>query len=101
MPFSFGDEPLNVGESTAVNCMITKGDLPLNITWTLNNNELKSGRDGITIMRMTARLSALNIESIDSEHRGVVKCIARNAAGATEFESELKANGEYGIQESL
>lgn len=101
MPFSFGDEPLNVAESAAVTCMIAKGDLPLNITWTLNNNELKSGRNGITIMRMTARLSALNIESIDSEHRGVFKCIARNAAGYTEFESELKANGEYGIKESL
>lgn len=95
MPFSFGDDPLNVGESTAVNCMITKGDLPLNITWTLNDNRLISGRDGITLTRMSARLSALTIESIDGGHRGVFKCIVNNAAGSIAFESELKANGDY------
>lgn len=98
MPFSFGEEPLNVGESTAVNCMITKGDLPLNITWTLNNKKLTSGSDGITIARISARLSALTIESIGGEHRGMFQCIASNAAGSTELESELKANGEYGIK---
>lgn len=94
MPFTFGDEALNVGESTAVNCMITKGDLPINITWTLNGNRLASGTGGITITRMSARLSALTIESIDAEHRGIFKCIAKNAAGSAELESELKANGE-------
>ena len=94
MPFSFGDEPLNVGESTAVNCMITKGDLPLNITWTLNDQKLMNGQDGISITRISARLSALNIESIDGQHRGIFKCIASNAAGSTALESELKANGD-------
>lgn len=94
MPFSFGEDPLNVGESTAVNCMITKGDLPLNITWTLNDNPLISGNDGITLTRMSARLSALTIESIGGEHRGLFKCIASNAAGSVGLESELKANGE-------
>lgn len=101
MPFSFGEEPLNVGESTAVNCMITKGDLPLNITWTLNNKRLLSGKNGITITRMSARLSALTIESIDAEHRGVFKCIVNNVAGSAELESELKANGEYGMKSNF
>lgn len=94
MPFSFGEEALNVGESTAVNCMITKGDLPLNITWTLNDNKLMNGKDGITITRISARLSALTIESIGGEHRGIFRCIVTNAAGSTELESELNANGE-------
>lgn len=98
MPFSFGDEPLNVGESTAVNCMITKGDLPLNITWTLNEDPLMSGNDGITITRISPRLSALNIESIGGQHRGQFKCIASNAAGSVGLESELKANGEEKLE---
>jgi len=36
-PFSFGDEPLNRGEVASVNCVVPKGDLPLDIYWTLNS----------------------------------------------------------------
>lgn len=81
-----------MGESIAVNCMITKGDLPLQIKWTLNNRTLEN-EDGISITRMSARLSSLSIDSISSDHRGVFGCIAFNEAGKTDSSSELRANG--------
>lgn len=73
--------------------MITKGDLPLDIHWTLNGAPIVSGEHGITLFRMNPRTSSLNIDSLDAMHRGVFKCIARNKAGTDEFATELHVNG--------
>lgn len=93
MPFSFGDESFNTGDSTGVSCMIVKGDLPLQITWTLNNEPIISGDNGITINKLSAKSSVLNIASVEKEHRGIIKCIAENMAGIDTFASELSVNG--------
>lgn len=95
MPFDFGDEPTNYGESTAVQCMITKGDLPLTINWSLNNQLIYNTNNGITINKMSSRLSSLSIESINDRHRGIFKCIASNSAGVDELSAELKVNGNF------
>ena len=76
-----------------VQCMIPKGDLPINIEWTLNSVPVISGDDGIILLRVNPRTSSLNIGSLDAEHRGVYKCIATNKAGVAEFSSELHVNG--------
>ena len=93
MPFTFGDEPSNHGESTAVQCMITKGDLPLTIQWSLNNAPIVDKSDGLIVMRMSPRLSSLSIESLNYKHRGQFTCSATNIAGAAEYTSELIVNG--------
>lgn len=93
MPFTFGDESFNKGDSTGVSCMIVKGDLPLTIRWTLNSQPITSAATGITIVKLSAKTSVLNIASVDQEHRGIVQCIAENEAGSTEFASELHVNG--------
>lgn len=93
IPFTFGDEPANPGDSNAINCMITKGDLPLDIKWSLNGQLIVSGENGITIVKMSPRLSSLSLESINDRHRGTFKCIAKNAAGTSEFSTELQVNG--------
>lgn len=93
MPFYFGDESFNSGDSTAVNCMISKGDLPLNIRWELNSQPILNGHHGVVIVKLSSRLSSLSINSISGEQRGIFKCIAENDAGSDEFESELKVNG--------
>lgn len=33
-PFSFGEIPSNPGDTAVVNCVATKGDMPLDISWT-------------------------------------------------------------------
>lgn len=93
MPFAFGDEPSNVGEVASVNCVVQKGDLPLEIHWILNSGPIVSGEDGFTIVKMNARTSYLNIDYLDAKHRGLYKCIAKNMAGVTEHVAELHVNG--------
>lgn len=92
-PFDFGDEPLNNGELTGVQCIVPKGDLPVEIYWTLNANPIITGQDSFTIMRLNARTSALSIESLNAGHRGIYKCVTKNKAGIAELSAELKVNG--------
>lgn len=95
LPFSFGEEALNPGDSTAVNCMITKGDVPLRITWTLNGQPIVNEENGLQVVKMSARLSSLSIESLSDRHRGIFRCIVSNDAGETYYLSELKINGTF------
>lgn len=95
IPFTFGDEPANPGDSNAVNCMVTKGDLPLTITWSMNGRIINDDVDGVNIVRMSARLSSLNIDSISASHRGVFQCIAINEAGIANHSTELLINGDF------
>lgn len=73
--------------------MISKGDLPLDIKWTLNGQLIVNGENGLTVVRMSPRLSSLSIESINGIHRGIFKCMASNAAGLSEHSTELQVNG--------
>ena len=80
---------------TGVRCMATKGDLPLDIFWSLNYVPIVSGQNSFTITRLNVRTSDLNIEALDGIHRGIYKCIVRNKAGFTEHQSELQVNGVH------
>lgn len=96
MPFQFGDDSFNPGDSTAVNCMITKGDLQnLRMKWTLNGQPIVNGENGLQVVKMSARLSSLSIESLSDRHRGIFRCIVSNDAGETHYLSELKINGTF------
>lgn len=76
--------------------MIVKGDLPISITWTLNSSPITSNNDvGITIIKLSAKTSVLNIASLDEHHRGACKCIAENIAGVVEYASDLHVNEWY------
>lgn len=93
--FSFGDEAVNAGDIVAVQCAVLKGDLPIEITWTHNGLPLLE-ESHVAITRSSARISALNIESVVGDHRGMFKCIAMNLAGRTELAAELMVNGTPG-----
>ena len=97
MPFFFGDEPSNYGDSTAVQCMVFKGDLPLQLHWTLNGQPITNEHSGIRIIKMSPKLSSLSIDAINGQHRGIFKCIATNAAGTAEQMAELIVNGTVGL----
>ncbi|XP_032572889.1 Down syndrome cell adhesion molecule-like [Drosophila sechellia] len=94
-PFDFGDEASNSGETMGIQCTVIKGDLPINITWVLNNHTLNSGDLDVVIGRMSSKSSTLNIDYIAAEHRGVYTCLARNQAGESSYSAELKVNGYY------
>lgn len=92
-PFSFGDEPLNRGEVASVTCVVPKGDLPLDIYWTLNSALIVNGELGFTLVRLNKRTSSLNVDSLEAIHRGSFKCIANNSAGYAEYVAILEVNG--------
>lgn len=97
MPFSFGDESFNTGDSTGVQCIVVKGDLPVTIKWILNSSPIVSGENGITILKMSIKNSILNIASVEEMHRGIFKCIVENDAGVAEYSSELHVKGIISI----
>lgn len=93
MPFTFGDTPINTGETIGVQCMVNKGDIPINITWTLNGERLINNDNFVTMSRLNSRTSSLNIDILNDKHRGNYKCLANNKAGQVEYETTLFING--------
>lgn len=93
MPFSFGETPTNTGDMIGATCMVTKGDLPIEIRWFFNEDPIDQRDDFVTIGKMSSRTSSLNIEEIEDKHRGSYKCVATNKAGHAEIESTLFVNG--------
>ncbi|KAL9920279.1 Down syndrome cell adhesion molecule 1 isoform 11-T11 [Glossina fuscipes fuscipes] len=92
LPFSFGEDTADMGEIASVNCVVPKGDLPLEIRWSLNLSPVISGENNFNVVRLNKRTSSLNIESLMAVHRGIYKCIASNKAGSSEYTAELQVN---------
>lgn len=99
-PFSFGDEQdVNFDEAVAATCIITKGDTPIQVWWTLVDdfNGLErnlSTNDGILITRTSQKLSLLNIDAVKARHRGNYTCYAKNKAGISQHSAFLYINGD-------
>lgn len=91
MHFEFGEESVDEDETVSVQCTISKGDNPLNMTWNLNEKPI-SVYPGITINNMK-RVSLLTIESVRAEHAGKYTCVASNSAGTTSYSADLNVNG--------
>lgn len=91
--FDFGDAPINEDETVSVQCTISKGDNPLNISWMINNKKIQS-YPGIVINNMK-RVSLLTIESVRASHAGNFSCVASNSAGSSIYSAELNINGSY------
>ncbi|XP_028042151.1 Down syndrome cell adhesion molecule-like protein Dscam2 isoform X6 [Bombyx mandarina] len=92
-PFSFGEIPSNPGDTAVVNCVATKGDMPLDISWTFSSETIDSSlqRDIMT-MPLGSRASVLTINSVNANHQGNYTCIVKNAAGRAEHVATLVVN---------
>lgn len=76
-----------------IQCMVSKGDAPMNITWLLNGQPVEKTQ-GITVTKIGHKSSSLSIDSVASVHKGVYTCYATNVAGYTNYSSELSVNGK-------
>lgn len=92
MAFSFGDDPFEAGQSTSVQCMVSSGDLPLNIEWLFNEQSVVSGM-GLSTVKISQRGVALNIDFVSAKHAGNYTCIGRNAAGDASYTAQFFVNG--------
>lgn len=94
MPFNFGEVPFNPGDTALVNCLATKGDLPLDISWTFSSETIDPTlQRGITTTTLNPRISVLTINSVSANHQGNYTCIVKNAAGRAEYAATLVVNG--------
>ena len=98
MPFSFGEEELNLDDTVSAICTITKGDMPLKIWWTFKSDDEElpynlTTSDGIVVTRTTQKVSMLNIEAVKARHKGNYTCFAQNKGGHSQQSSYLSING--------
>lgn len=92
MPFSFGEEPINTGDFATIQCSVHKGDLPIKISWLLNN-ETVDHYGGIIVSKVGSKISTITIDSVQENQAGEYTCIAENRAGKTHFGVILNVNG--------
>lgn len=94
MAFSFGEDPFEEGQSTSVQCMVSSGDLPINIEWLFNGNAISTVMNMSTI-KISQRGIALNIDAVSAKHIGNYTCIGRNSAGSASYTAHLFVNGLF------
>ncbi|XP_076265903.1 Down syndrome cell adhesion molecule 1 isoform X33 [Rhynchophorus ferrugineus] len=90
-PFFFQDNPLHEDSYAQVNCLVTDGDLPLTITWKLNEKYIDSYEE-VSVNKGGKRSSFLTIESVSHKLAGNYTCQVRNAAGEASYTTELQVN---------
>lgn len=90
--FSFGNEPLNFGESASAQCTISGGDLPMDVQWKLNGVEIPPYLE-VSTSKIGKRINVLSIESVKADHSGNYSCVVSNRAGTVEFTAPLVVIG--------
>ena len=98
MPLTFGMDVLDEGAFAQVSCIVSKGDEPLQVSWSFHGSSLTSNL-GIITTPIGSRGSMLLISSVQHSHRGNYTCIAKNNAGVVTNTVELKVNGKSDSQE--
>lgn len=83
---------MNNGETVSVQCTISGGDLPVQVSWTFNGAPLEPYLEIIT-KKLGKRINNLMIDSVSAKHAGNYTCIVENAAGVAHQSSELVVIG--------
>ena len=94
VPFSFGSTVVDSGEFAQLTCVVSKGDMPITITWSLKGQDLNSG-PSITTTMVGTRTSMLIISDVDYTHIGEYTCRATNPAGSVTHAAKLNVNGNH------
>ena len=85
---------MNQGDFAQLTCVVSRGDRPLSITWSLKGDIINSAPPLSTTMLGT-QASMLVITAVDYQHSGVYTCRAENAAGIATYSAELTVNGIF------
>ena len=97
--FNFGSESLLSGTSAQVQCFVSEGDTPLQITWAFHGTDMTTRtQSGVSTMKLGQKSSVLMIDSVTSEHAGNYTCTARNAAASANYTAELIVNGLWSLK---
>ena len=94
VPFSFGTSVVDSGAFAQLTCVVSHGDLPVAISWSLKGDVISSGPSLSTTMVGT-RTSILILASVDYIHSGEYTCRATNTAGSVTYSANLTVNGNF------
>lgn len=83
---------MNEGRYVQITCLVSEGDLPVNIQWLFNGKSVRTVPE-ITSGNLGKRSSFLTIESVLYSNAGNYTCLAENAAGLVHYTIELHVNG--------
>ena len=83
---------MDEGEFAQVICIVSKGDEPLALTWSLHGAVISS-EPSISTTLLGTRTSMLTIQSVGYRHSGDYTCAAKNLAGSSSSSASLKVNG--------
>lgn len=97
LPLTFGQEVMNEGQFAQVICIVTQGDEPLSISWSLHGQTVSS-EPGLSTATLGTRTSMLTIQSVGYRHSGLYTCTVSNGAGSRSQSVELKVNGKQPLK---
>lgn len=90
-PFAVEDE-INSGDIIQLNCLVSKGDRPIKISWWFNDEPLEESL-GVTKTQIGDRTSLLMISPVLGTHAGNYTCMASNIAGSVNHTVTVRVNG--------
>lgn len=90
--FSFEEGPINAGDYASIQCTVPNGDLPINIEWSVNGENV-NGYPEISVSKSGRRGSTLTIDPVSYKLAGNYTCVASNRAGFYQHTAQLFVNG--------
>ncbi|CAG9838355.1 unnamed protein product [Diabrotica balteata] len=96
-PF-YAEDTLHVGDRASLTCSVTKGDLPLTISWHKDGRSVEPAQM-MSITQVDQFTSILVIESLSPEHNGNYSCVVRNLAAEVSHTQQLVVND--GLSEGM
>jgi len=91
VPFSV-DEKVRSGDSIQLNCHVSKGDKPLELNWSFNDDELSSEL-GVSTTKLGSSSSVLTIGMVSAAHTGKYTCTATNRIGSYSYSTLINVDG--------
>lgn len=97
IPFEV-EESIFAGESVHMTCHVSKGDRPLQISWSFQGHEIPyHNNKGITTTKLGEKASVLSIPIAMGHHSGNYTCTASNRAGRAYHSALVNIHGIYSI----
>lgn len=94
-PF-YAEDTLHVGDRASLTCSVTKGDLPLTISWQKDGRTVEAAQM-LSITQVDQYTSILLIESLSPDHNGNYSCVVRNLAAEVSHTHQLVVNGNQRV----
>lgn len=83
---------MHSGQTTQVTCLVSEGDLPLNVTWSFQGRSIEL-LPGVSTTQIRRKASLLLIDPVVDSHRGQYTCTVMNRAGHANYTTSLDVYG--------